>query len=349
MCYCVYSFFHLYFFQTKGTMQPLIRLNNLSSYLHSNGKCFKAVDGISFEISDGETLCLIGESGCGKSVTSLSILRLLDQPPWKIDAGEIAFKGRNLLKLTEEEMRAVRGNQIAMIFQEPMTSLNPVLTIGDQIDEAMILHKRLSNKEAKTATIQLLEKVGLPDAGNKYGDYPHQLSGGMRQRVMIAMALSCDPLLLIADEPTTALDVTVQAQILELLRQYQKETGMGLLLITHDFGIVAEMADRVAVMYASKLVEYGSVRSIFQNPKHPYTIGLLNAIPRMDRAAERLAVIPGQVPDASEYPAGCHFAPRCDFATERCRNEKPDPVELETGHFVHCWEYEKVGKSYDEK
>ena len=325
-------------------MPPLIKLNHLRSYLQSNGKCFKAVDDISFEISAGETLCLVGESGCGKSVTSLSIMRLLAQPPWKIDASEITFNGRDLLRLTEEEMRGVRGNQISMIFQEPMTSLNPVLTVGDQIDEALILHKKLSQKDAKAAAIQLLEKVGLPDAGKKYDDYPHQLSGGMRQRVMIAMALSCDPLLLIADEPTTALDVTVQAQILELIKLYQKESGMGLLLITHDFGIVAEMADRVAVMYASKLMEYGSVRSIFHNPKHPYTVGLHHAIPRMDKAAERLAVIPGQVPDASRYPAGCHFAPRCGFATEQCRNEKPDPVELETGHVVYCWEYEKVGK-----
>lgn len=325
-------------------MRPLIRLNNLRSYLHTNGKCFKAVDDISFDISAGETLCLVGESGCGKSVTSLSILRLLEHPPWKIEATEIDFNGRNLLHLTEEEMRGVRGNQISMIFQEPMTSLNPVLTIGDQIDEALILHKKKSRKEAKEVTLGLLEKVGLPDAGKTYNDYPHRLSGGMRQRVMIAIALSCDPLLLIADEPSTALDVTVQAQILELILRYQKETGMGLLLITHDFGIVAEMADRVAVMYASKLVEYGNVRSIFHNPKHPYTVGLLNAIPRMNRAAERLAVIPGQVPDASEYPAGCHFAPRCSYVTEKCRNEKPDPVELEPGHFVHCWEYEKIEK-----
>ncbi len=325
-------------------MPPLIRLNNLRSYLHTNGECFKAVDDISFDISAGETLCLVGESGCGKSVTSLSILRLLEHPPWKVEATEIDFNGRNLLRLTEEEMRGVRGNQISMIFQEPMTSLNPVLTIGDQIDEALILHKKKSRKEAKEVTLGLLEKVGLPDAGKTYNDYPHRLSGGMRQRVMIAMALSCDPLLLIADEPSTALDVTVQAQILELIQRYQKETGMGLLLITHDFGIVAEMADRVAVMYASKLVEYGNVRSIFHNPKHPYTVGLLNAIPRMNRAAERLAVIPGQVPDASEYPAGCHFAPRCSYATEKCRNEKPDPAELEPGHFVHCWEYDKLEK-----
>jgi peptide/nickel transport system ATP-binding protein len=325
-------------------MTPLIKINHLKTYLYSNGKCFKAVDDISFEIRSGETLCLVGESGCGKSVTALSILRLLSQPPWKIDGSEIRFKGKDLLTLPEEGMRAVRGNEISMIFQEPMTSLNPVLTIGDQIDEALMLHKKISQKEAKVVTIDLLRKVGLSDADKKYNEHPHRLSGGMRQRVMIAMALSCDPSLLIADEPTTALDVTVQAQILELLKLYQQESDMGLLLITHDFGVVAEMADRVAVMYASKLVEYGDVRSVFMNPRHPYTVGLLHAIPRMDKAAKRLAVIPGQVPDPSAYPPGCYFAARCDYATERCRNEKPDAVELEPGHFVHCWEWEKVTK-----
>ncbi|KAB2878715.1 ABC transporter ATP-binding protein [bacterium] len=323
-------------------MSDLIRINHLRTYLNSGDMCFKAVDDISFDIHSGETLCLVGESGCGKSVTALSILRLLAEPPWEVSAEELWFKEKNMLSLSAETMRAIRGNDIAMIFQEPMTSLNPVFTVGNQIHEALILHKKISQKEAKALTIKLMKKVGLPDAENKYDDYPHQLSGGMRQRVMIAMALSCDPSLLIADEPTTALDVTVQAQILELLRAYQQESGMGLLLITHDFGVVAEMADRVAVMYASKIVESGDVQTIFRNPKHPYTIGLLDAIPKIDSKAAYLKVIPGQVPDSSRYPQGCHFAPRCEYAVERCRNEKPDSLEIESGHFVNCWEFERV-------
>lgn len=355
---CVYLFFQLYFLvpvsatntsvqQTLKKMSELISLHHVKTYLQTGAKCYKAVDDISFDIDAGETLCLIGESGCGKSVTALSILRLLADPPWKIDAKEIRFKGKDLYRLPEEEMRAIRGNEISMVFQEPMTSLNPVLTIGSQIQETLILHKKISRKEAKAIAIDLLKKVGLPDADKKYSDYPHHLSGGMRQRVMIAMALSCDPSLLIADEPTTALDVTVQAQIMELLKQNQKETGMGLLLITHDFGVVAEMADHVAVMYASKIVESGNVQKLFRNPKHPYTIGLLNAIPRMETAANALAVIPGQVPDSSEYPQGCHFAQRCDYATVQCRNEKPESVEIEPGHYVSCWEWEKVeNKNY---
>lgn len=325
-------------------MSDLIKINRLKTYLQSSGKCFKAVDDISFEINPGETLCLVGESGCGKSVTALSILRLLSEPLWKISAVELRFKGRELLELPEEAMRAIRGNEIAMIFQEPMTSLNPVFTVGEQIREALVLHKEKSKREAREIAIGLLNKVGLPDAEKKYDEYPHRLSGGMRQRVMIAMALSCAPSLLIADEPTTALDVTVQAQILELLKSYQQETGMGLLLITHDFGVVAEMADRVAVMYASELVESADVQTIFRNPKHPYTVGLLDAIPRIDNRVSNLQVIPGQVPDSSQYPQGCHFAERCEFVKDRCRKEKPESAEVEPGHFVSCWEFENVVK-----
>jgi peptide/nickel transport system ATP-binding protein len=321
---------------------PVLKVTQLKTRLRSNGKIYQAVDDVGFEIYPGETLCLVGESGCGKSVTALSLLRLLEQPSWEIEAEEILLEGKDIWSLPEIDMRKIRGNRIAMIFQEPMTSLNPVLTIGEQIDEALMLHKKNSRQEAKKKTFELLNNVGLPDAEKKYEEYPHQLSGGMRQRVMIAMALSCEPSLLIADEPTTALDVTVQAQILELLKDYQKRSGLALLLITHDFGIVAEAADHVAVMYASKLIETGEARSIFKNPRHPYTVGLLEAVPKIQSVSERLSVIPGQVPDSSHYPPGCHFAPRCSYATDRCQNEKPDIVEIEPGHSVCCFEWKNV-------
>ncbi len=337
----VFRRFFVYIFIMSTAKKELLKIRGLRTYLYSGEKCFKAVDDLALEINREETLCLVGESGCGKSVTALSILRLLPKP-WEIKADELVFEGTDLMALSEDRMRQMRGHRVAMIFQEPMTSLNPVLTIGDQIDEAQILHRRLSRKEAKAKTISLLEKVGLPDAEKKYGEYPHQLSGGMRQRAMIAMALSCEPALLIADEPTTALDVTVQAQILELLKSYQKETGMGLLLITHDFGIVAEAADRVTVMYASKPVETGDAETLFRNPRHPYTLGLLGAVPSIDRVQGRLAVIPGQVPDSSAFPPGCHFAPRCSYASKQCQIEKPGPVEIEPGHTVFCYEWEKV-------
>ena len=339
LCLAVISYIFLIMREQKI---PILKVTQLKTRLRSNGKIYQPVDDVGFEIHPGETLCLVGESGCGKSVTALSLLRLLEQPPWEIEAGEILLEGKNIWSLPEADMQKIRGNRIAMIFQEPMTSLNPVLTIGEQIDEALIIHKKNSRQEAKKKTIDLLNNVGLPDANKKYNDYPHQLSGGMRQRVMIAMALSCEPSLLIADEPTTALDVTVQAQILELLKDYQKKSGMGLLLITHDFGIVAETADRVAVMYASKLVETGDARSIFKNPRHPYTAGLLEAVPKIQGVSERLSVIPGQVPDSSGYPQGCHFAPRCSYATDRCQNEKPDSAEVEPGHSVSCFEWKNV-------
>ncbi|HET7153157.1 MAG TPA: ABC transporter ATP-binding protein, partial [Candidatus Kapabacteria bacterium] len=283
-----------------------------------------------------------GESGCGKSVTALSIMRLIPDPPGKTVGGEILFEGKNLLAMPEDEMRTIRGNRIGMIFQEPMTSLNPVFTIGDQIDEAIILHQKVAKHEAKARTIEMLKRVGIPAPDQRYGEYPHQLSGGMRQRVMIAMALSCNPALLIADEPTTALDVTVQAQILELIKKLQDEFGMGVIMITHDLGVIAEVAKRVAVMYASKVVEYAPVKEIYFNPKHPYTIGLLNSIPRLGEEKKKLATIEGNVPPPTHYPKGCHFCTRCPYADEKCWVEEPPLEKVAEGHTVACWHKDKV-------
>ncbi len=319
----------------------LLSVKELRTYFKSNGQISKAVDGVSFDVNPGETLGIVGESGCGKSVTALSILRLVAEPG-KICGGEIIFKGKDLLTLTEDGMRRIRGNEISMIFQEPMTSLNPVFTCGDQVREAIVLHQNLARGEAKKMTVDMLARVGLSDPERRFHDYPHQLSGGMRQRVMIAMALACHPSLLIADEPTTALDVTIQRQILELIKGHQARMNMAMILITHDFGIVAEAADHVAVMYASKIVEAADVKTIFKSPSHPYTAGLLQAIPRMNERPEKLYAIPGNVPSPSEYPKGCHFQPRCSFATEKCKNEKPDLIEIESGHWVSCWEYDNV-------
>ncbi|MBX7151391.1 ABC transporter ATP-binding protein [bacterium] len=322
-------------------MMNLIEIKNLKAYFEKNGKISKAVDDVSFALKKGEILGLVGESGCGKSVTALSILRLIREPG-NIVGGEIVFEEHDLLTLDSDKMRAIRGNQIAMIFQEPMTSLNPVFTCGDQVSEALLAHKNITDGEARSQTIELFREVGLADPERTFKTYPHELSGGMRQRVMIAMALACGPSVLIADEPTTALDVTVQAQILELIKQFQKERGMSVILITHDFGVVAEMCDRVAVMYASKIVESADVKTIFKNPRHPYTVGLLNSIPKIDSVQQTLSTIPGIVPDASHYPVGCHFHRRCSLATERCKNEKPDLIEIESGHTVACWEWENV-------
>lgn len=319
----------------------LLEIKNLKTYFEKNGVVSKAVDGVSFVLHKGEILGLIGESGCGKSVTALSILRLITEPG-KIAGGEIIFEDGDLLTLNTEKMRAIRGNQIAMIFQEPMTSLNPVFTCGDQVAEALLEHKKITAGEAQSQVIGLFREVGLPDPERIFSAYPHELSGGMRQRVMIAMALACGPSILIADEPTTALDVTVQAQILELINRLQKERAMSVILITHDFGVVAEMCDRVVVMYASKVVEFADVKTIFKNPRHPYTTGLLNSIPKIDSVQQTLNTIPGIVPDASHYPSGCHFHPRCFLANDRCKNEKPDLIEIEPGHTVACWEWEKV-------
>jgi peptide/nickel transport system ATP-binding protein len=322
--------------------EPLLRVENLKTYFYTEDGVVKAVDGVSFEVREGETLGIVGESGSGKSVTSLSIMRLLDQNG-KIVDGKIIFKGRNLLELSESEMRKIRGKEIAMIFQEPMVALNPVFTIGDQIMEAIILHQNVSEKEARKMAIDLLRKVGIPEPEKRVDEYPHQLSGGMRQRAMIAMALSCRPSLLIADEPTTALDVTIQAQILELMKELQKEYGMAIILITHDMGVVAEMSDKVAVMYAGKVVEYGDVKTIFTEPKHPYTYALLESIPRIDVEQERLKSIPGNVPDPLNFPPGCKFHPRCEFFEKgKCDVEEPELEDLDGNHKVRCFFWQKL-------
>ena len=323
---------------------PLLRVRDLKTYFvtEQGSGTARAVDGVSFEVRPGETLGIVGESGCGKTVTSLSILRLIPEPPGHIRPGSfIEFEGRNILTLEPKELRAVRGNQIAMIFQEPMTSLNPVFTVGDQIAEAAIVHQHLSHAAARRRAIEMLQLVGIPDPEERVDHYPHQMSGGMRQRVMIAMALVCHPKLLIADEPTTALDVTIQAQILELLERLQAELGMAVMLITHDLGVVAGTADRVVVMYAGQVVEQASTVELFARPLHPYTEGLLASVPRLDasqqdRARGRLHSIPGQVPAATAWPDGCRFHPRCPYAWDRCRAEEP-PL-LESGaHTARCW------------
>ncbi|MCB0713377.1 MAG: ABC transporter ATP-binding protein [Ignavibacteriae bacterium] len=323
-------------------MAKLLEVNNLRTYFHTDDGTARSVDGVSFTVDRGETLGIVGESGCGKSVTALSIMGLIPDPPGKIEGGEILFDGKNLLEFSDDEMRHVRGNDVSMIFQEPMTSLNPVFTIGRQIDEAVILHQKVSKQEAKQRSIDMLHLVGIPAPEQRYGEYPHQLSGGMRQRVMIAMALSCNPKLLIADEPTTALDVTVQAQILELMTKLQDEMGMGMMMITHDLGVIAEVCDRVAVMYAAKIVEYADVDSIFYKPRHPYTIGLLSSIPRLGEEVEKLATIEGTVPAPTNWPKGCHFCTRCQWADDLCWNDEPQLVEIETGHQVACWHIDKV-------
>ena len=323
---------------------PLLRVRDLKTYFvtEQGSGTARAVDGVSFDVRPGETLGIVGESGCGKTVTSLSILRLIPEPPGHIRPGSfIEFEGRNILTLEPKELRAVGGNQIAMIFQEPMTSLNPVFTVGDQIAEAAIVHQHLSRAAARRRAIEMLQLVGIPDPEERVDHYPHQMSGGMRQRVMIAMALVCHPKLLIADEPTTALDVTIQAQILELLERLQAELGMAVMLITHDLGVVAGTADRVVVMYAGQVVEQASTVELFARPLHPYTEGLLASVPRLDasqqdRARGRLHSIPGQVPAATAWPDGCRFHPRCPYAWDRCRAEEP-PL-LESGaHTARCW------------
>jgi oligopeptide/dipeptide ABC transporter ATP-binding protein len=296
------------------------------------------VDGVNFDVFAGETLGLVGESGCGKSVTSLSILRLVPEPPGHVLPGSlIEFEGHNLLTLAPRELRAIRGNRIAMVFQEPLTSLNPVVPVGAQVAEAAVVHQRLPRRAARARAAEMLALVGIPDPGARARQYPHELSGGMRQRVMIAMALVCGPRLLIADEPTTALDVTIQAQILELLERLQRDLGMAVILITHDLGIVAGQADRVAVMYAGQIVETAPTRALFERPAHPYTAGLLESVPRLDRPRERLHAIPGQVPAATAWPPGCRFHPRCPLAIEKCRTEQPPVFDISPGHTARCW------------
>jgi oligopeptide/dipeptide ABC transporter ATP-binding protein len=314
----------------------LLEVQNLKTFFFTPNGLIKAVNGIDFAIEAGETLALVGESGCGKSVTALSLLRLVPEPG-RIADGAIRFADRDLLRLPEGEMRRVRGNRIAMIFQEPMTALNPVFTIGAQIAEVLILHRGMSKQEARVEAVALLNRVGIPGATERINDYPHQLSGGMRQRVMIAMALACDPALLIADEPTTALDVTIQAQIMELLRSLREERGMALLLITHDLGVVAEAADKVAIMYAGQVVEYAQVNDLYARPSHPYTRGLLSCIPRLGDRRERMSAIPGQVPATGSNHPGCPFFERCSTRCDSCHERPADLHEIAPGHFVRCW------------
>ena len=326
----------------KLNQEALVEVKNLKTYFYTEEGVVKAVDGVDFEIYPGETLGVVGESGCGKSVTSLSIMRLVESPPGRIEAGEINFGGRDLTKIPEKEMRKIRGNDISMIFQEPMTSLNPVYTVGDQIMEAIILHKKVDKKEARRQAIDMLQKVGIPLPEQRVDEYPHQLSGGMRQRVMIAMALSCDPQLLIADEPTTALDVTIQAQILELMNSLKESYGMAIMMITHDLGVIAEVSDRVAVMYAGKVVEYTDVDTLFDDPKHPYTWGLMNSIPKLDKDVDRLEAIPGSVPSPLNFPEGCKFNTRCPLAEGKCFEEEPPLEDTDGEHMVRCWRYEDL-------
>ncbi|NLJ80087.1 MAG: ABC transporter ATP-binding protein [Firmicutes bacterium] len=317
--------------------RKLLSIRNLKTYFYTDDGVIPAVDGVSFDLERGGTIGIVGESGCGKSVTSLSVMGLIPQPPGKIAGGEIIFEGKDLLKLTEEEMRHIRGNDISMIFQEPMTSLNPVFTIGNQISEAIMLHQGLDRAESREKSIEMLRLVGIPSPEKRIDEYPHQLSGGMRQRVMIAMALSCNPKLLIADEPTTALDVTIQAQILDLMRNLRSELDTAIMLITHDLGVIAELVDKVAVMYTGKIVESADIFTIFKDPLHPYTVGLLGSIPRLDGTVERLSTIPGTVPAFGNIPEACSFHPRCPFAKEICRSKEPPAFEVKEGHQVACW------------
>ena len=324
------------------TNQPIIQIKNLKTYFKTDEGIAHAVDDVSFSVYPGETLGIVGESGCGKSVTSLSMMKLIPQPPGYFAGGQILYKDRNILDIPESEMRQIRGNKIAMIFQEPMTSLNPVFTVGHQIEEAIIAHQGLSPKDAREKSIEMLKLVSIPSPEQRVDEYPHQLSGGMRQRIMIAMALSCNPEVLIADEPTTALDVTIQAQILELIEKLQKELNLAVIMITHDLGVIAEVCDRVVVMYAGQIVEKGSVRDIFKNPQHPYTKGLLASIPRMgkDGNSQSLYNIQGMVPSATDFPVGCHFNPRCELVTDKCIAENPslELINKDKAHHVRCWE-----------
>ena len=319
--------------------EKLLEVNNLCTYFYTDEGIVYALDDVSFELDRGEALGIVGESGSGKSVTALSVIQLVQSPPGKIVGGEVLFNGEDLLKKSPKEMRRIRGEKISMIFQEPMTALNPVFTVGRQIMESILIHQKKTKKVAREQAIDMLRLVGIPAPEKRIDDYPHQMSGGMRQRVMIAIALCCNPQLLICDEPTTALDVTIQAQILELIRDIRERLGTSVILITHDLGVVAQVADRVMIMYAGKAMEYGSAREIFTDPKHPYTIALLKSIPIIEKKTERLNVIRGMVPSLSKRPEGCLFHPRCDDACEICRNERPELVTLENGRQVRCHKY----------
>ena len=330
---------------------PILQVSALKTSFFTSEGTFQAVAGIDFDVKRGKVLGLVGESGCGKTVTALSVMRLVPDPPGRIVAGKILFQGTDLLTLTEKEIRSIRGKRIAMIFQEPMTSLNPVFTVGNQIMEMLRLHLAMSKREALKRTVELLTQVGIPSPEQRAKEYPHQLSGGMRQRVMIAMAISCHPDLVFADEPTTALDVTIQAQILSLLKRLREELGMAMVLISHDLGVIAEVADDVAIMYAGRIVEYTSKEELFANPLHPYTQGLLASLPRFDlpnatpsgqagqvqKTRKRLKAISGMVPRLSDLPSGCTFHPRCPVAIEVCQKEEPELLEVSLGHKVRCW------------
>jgi len=320
-------------------MAPLLQVRDLRTQFNTEEGVVHAVDGVSYDVEEGETLGLVGESGCGKSVSALSILRLIPNPPGKIVGGEILFEGQDILKMDEDEVRHIRGNRIAMVFQEPMTSLNPVLTIGRQLTEALELHLKMDPASARRRAAELLEMVGIPAAASRLNDYPHQFSGGMRQRVMIAMALSCNPKLLLADEPTTALDVTIQAQILEIMARLSRELGTAVVIITHNLGVVARYADRVNVMYAGKAVEMATAPDLYANPRHPYTIGLLKSVPRLDQGRkDRLVPIEGVPPDLVHRPAGCSFAPRCAYKIDKCLTEVPPLMPTgEDRHVAACW------------
>jgi oligopeptide/dipeptide ABC transporter ATP-binding protein len=328
-------------------MAGLLEVRNLQTQFLTRGGVVRAVDGVSWDVREGETVALVGESGCGKSVSALSIMRLVAEPAGRIVGGQILFKGRDLLTLSEEEMRRVRGREIGMIFQEPMTSLNPVLTVGRQLTEGLEVHLDLAPASARERAVELLGLVGVPDPGRRLGQYPHQFSGGMRQRMMIAMALACEPALILADEPTTALDVTIQAQILELMKGLSSRLGVAMLMITHNLGVVARYADRVNVMYAGRIIEQGTARALYAHPRHPYTLGLLRSVPRLDEPRRaRLAPIEGQPPDLTRLPAGCAFVPRCPARVERCQAEVPPlrPVG-EGGQMSACWEAERLSRA----
>ncbi len=328
-------------------MTNLLDIRNLTTRFYTQDGIVHAVNGISYSLDKGETLGIVGESGCGKSVSMLSVMRLIPDPPGKINDGQVFFYERDLLKLSQEEMRYVRGADIAMVFQDPMTSLNPVLTVGFQIVEALKLHQGMNDKEARERAAEVLSLVGIPNATERLDDYPHQFSGGMRQRAMIAMALSCNPLLLIADEPTTALDVTIQAQIIDLVKRLQEQLGMAVIWITHDLGVVARLARRVIVMYAGYIIEDANVKDVYNSPRHPYTIGLLGSLPRLDAApGTKLFSIPGQPPDLVALPPGCPFAPRCSFVKNHCRHENPTLQSIGNGHTVACWEHDRTERAW---
>lgn len=327
----------------------LLKVSNLCTYFYTEEGTVYALDDVSFSVKRGETLGIVGESGSGKSVTALSVMRLVQTPPGKIVSGSINFDGEEILEKSKKEMKAIRGNKVAMIFQEPMTSLNPVYTVGNQIMESILIHRRCSRKEARNRAVEMLRMVGIPLPEKRMGEYPHQLSGGMRQRVMIAIALSCNPQLLICDEPTTALDVTIQAQILELINTLKKETGASVIMITHDLGVVAQVSENVLVMYAGKAMEYGKAREVFTAPKHPYTRALLQSIPEIEKDEPRLHVIEGMVPSLSKRPEGCLFHPRCEDCREICKTVRPEISTLENGHQVRCHQYTGAWRKEEKK